>query len=882
MYVILHHADDAGSALNLQKANKDQGFEVLLWDSAQPKPAGDSLVLALLSAASAPDLPFNSALLSAMVEEIKPILLRTNREVSLPSYASALEILDLDDGELTKTLVDLSTGREGRRADVASMLHLSTAELAAQYRLALGKHYEVFDVLHERGIARPIQSAIRLKVKEGVGDDIQTASGDLVDVLQGAISDGSDLVICGHPGSGKSTSLDWLLHYVANDPLGRDSLLPVPASGRQFRRHPHSELFDFLLFCIESVDPKTAAGIRERKSFDGFEVVLVFDGMDELSAQDVDRATALVGTFQTGVLDPGSIVLASMRVDSFERFGEDFFSNWRRYTLQPLEPDEVAAYVTDWFRDNETMSKKMLRELKDPRLAELATRPFLLAMMSNVFGSDMTLGENRFDLYSRASQYLESRRAGLRPEATVRRTRRLLKELGLSALQLGEVELQAPLAAGIVADPRAQDLVKELSNAIHDLDEVSRETGAIQRFSGGYAFFHRSFLEYYAAEKLRDLPGGETVLLENAGIDRWEEPIRLYVGAVASADAQLQLLSRLWERDSGLTLRALSETRLSPAEALSGLLQQQDIDVRVRMLLELHARLSSMGQGQQRERLAIETARPLLEVETDSRVIYLCTRLLAVFDPDDRSRTMRDLFHEPGRRLRSILEADDVFRFSFTKIEGGEFTMGDNHSVDDIEKPEHSVSVEAFEIQPFQLTNLAFEFITNQSKSRRPPSAEEDDQPASNLTWYDAYVVGLRTACRLPRECEWEYAARAGSTSDYCFGDEVGELPRFANFEDSREVIAPWVVGTGEPNAWGLYDVHGNVWEWCDDFLLPYPIGDQQLPDGLDPDLPRVRRGGGYVYHARGCRSAFRWGNDASYRFRDIGMRLCKNSPIDE
>lgn len=202
--------------------------------------------------------------------------------------------------------------------------------------------------------------------------------------------------------------------------------------------------------------------------------------------------------------------------------------------------------------------------------------------------------------------------------------------------------------------------------------------------------------------------------------------------------------------------------------------------------------------------------------------------------------------------------------------------MGDDASQDKIERPAHKVMISEFRINKYQITNLAYEKVMGTSK-REEGVSELDDEPVININWYDAYIFSLKIGCRLPTEAEWEYAARAGTNSNWCFGDEVSELYKYANYEDS-EFKRTWSVGTGNANAWGIHDVHGNVWEWCQDWLAPYSGGTIQVnPKGPASGTKRVRRGGGHAYHARGCRSAFRWGNDPLYSFKDIGFRVVQD-----
>jgi formylglycine-generating enzyme required for sulfatase activity len=127
---------------------------------------------------------------------------------------------------------------------------------------------------------------------------------------------------------------------------------------------------------------------------------------------------------------------------------------------------------------------------------------------------------------------------------------------------------------------------------------------------------------------------------------------------------------------------------------------------------------------------------------------------------------------------------------------------------------------------------------------------------------------------RLPTEAEWEYACRAGSTTVYSFGDEkslVSEYGWFNNNSSSR----PHTVGLKDANAWGLYDMHGNVWEWCWDRYGEYPNEPVADPQGPDQGLRRVQRGGSYLLGFEDlCRSASRFGAESTYRRADIGFRV--------
>jgi formylglycine-generating enzyme required for sulfatase activity len=127
---------------------------------------------------------------------------------------------------------------------------------------------------------------------------------------------------------------------------------------------------------------------------------------------------------------------------------------------------------------------------------------------------------------------------------------------------------------------------------------------------------------------------------------------------------------------------------------------------------------------------------------------------------------------------------------------------------------------------------------------------------------------------RLPTEAEWEYACRAGTATRFSYGDDPGYalLGDYAWWQGNSG-NQTHAVGTRRPNPWGLYDMHGNVWEWCLDWYGGYPGGTVSDPVGAAGGSYRVRRGGGWVNDPRYCRSADRYRLGPGYRRNYLGFR---------
>jgi len=153
--------------------------------------------------------------------------------------------------------------------------------------------------------------------------------------------------------------------------------------------------------------------------------------------------------------------------------------------------------------------------------------------------------------------------------------------------------------------------------------------------------------------------------------------------------------------------------------------------------------------------------------------------------------------------------------------------------------------------------------------------------PVNNISWNDCqeFIKKLNSKTaggyRLPSEAEWEYACRAGTSTAYSFGDEI--TPKDANLRYS-EIGKPIEVGSYNPNAFGLYDMHGNVWEWCEDWKVNYPKGAVTDPKGPAKGEYRVLRGGSFVSLESSARSSNRNSNTPTNRYNDDGFRLARTA----
>ena len=277
--------------------------------------------------------------------------------------------------------------------------------------------------------------------------------------------------------------------------------------------------------------------------------------------------------------------------------------------------------------------------------------------------------------------------------------------------------------------------------------------------------------------------------------------------------------------------------------------------------------------------------------------------------------------------LQSLGSSQGVIQM--VRIPAGSFVMGSPINEPDrlaSEGPQHEVRLEAFSLSRTPITQAQWQVVAGWPKVDRelnpdPAHFKGPERPVEQVSWHDAMEfcrrLSQRTGCHytLPSEAQWEYACRAGTTTPFAFGETL--TPEHANYSGSETIP----VGSFPPNRWGLHDMHGNVWEWCEDHWhgsyegapddgTPWLTEDSRLgkscaaargsttpgtaarptatgstrttaiatlvsvsADG--DDRPRLLRGGSWYNHPRYCRSAYRGRNHPGSRDSLVGFRVC-------
>jgi formylglycine-generating enzyme required for sulfatase activity len=231
------------------------------------------------------------------------------------------------------------------------------------------------------------------------------------------------------------------------------------------------------------------------------------------------------------------------------------------------------------------------------------------------------------------------------------------------------------------------------------------------------------------------------------------------------------------------------------------------------------------------------------------------------------------------------IELSEGITLEMVYIPPGEFDMGSpeaekNRQLD--EGPVRKVGISrGFFLGKYEITQAQWKAIMKENPSVFHGFEDSDRRPVERVTWEDCQLFVKRLNARgkgvfrLPTEAEWEYACRAGSAERFPWGVDLAYSGLFEHawfFSRSEGTSHP--VGSKEPNAWGLYDMHGNVWEWVADWYGPYPSEPQIDPLGPESGQKKVIRGGSWFNEPEALRSANRNAHHIQSRQTNTGLRV--------
>jgi formylglycine-generating enzyme required for sulfatase activity len=252
---------------------------------------------------------------------------------------------------------------------------------------------------------------------------------------------------------------------------------------------------------------------------------------------------------------------------------------------------------------------------------------------------------------------------------------------------------------------------------------------------------------------------------------------------------------------------------------------------------------------------------------------------VAKLDSQAASSLVADFEKLPASVLSQLPPRKNTLGMTFKLLPGGTFTMGEGN-----ETPHQVTLTKPFELGVYEVTQEQYEAVTGTN----PSNFKGPQNPVEKVSWDDAVEFCRKLSerpeeklagyvYRLPTEAEWEYACRAGTTTAYSFGDSASELGDYAWY-NSNSGSTTHPDGGKKPNAWGLYDMHGNVFEWCQDWHGDYPSRSVTDPTGAAVGSLRVYRGGSWFNYSDYCRSGYRYRFSPVNRDFHLGFRVLRSS----
>jgi len=718
------------------------------------------------------------------------------------------------------------------------------------------------------------------------------------------------VVLLGEPGSGKTTGarqLVWQLASRQSEPedLGLPAgIVPVFLRFRNLSREalkPKNGLPVFLEGQTKCDEAPKGCKLPGPDLLDRRRLLWVLDGLDEVIDPTArGKVSGWIGS--TLQKRPDDWFVVTCRFQGYYREGVPLGPKFVEFHVRPLDDQQVERFVRDWFlaaygklqgpgERAETRagadSGQLLEILTRPayqtgHMRELCTNPLLLTILCIVFHEERKLPTKRAELYAHCVRVL------------LEYWRRDLYESD-KGLEPYDAEAAQAVLAGLAwwmheeQDRTSAPLIELAEVAEAGLAQVSASSGLgrdgkafLERMrdeagilamegEGQCGYLHLSFQEYLAAEHAAR-EGKAKELATRATGSWWREVALLSLrrSRPFCEDFFKEMLQAgVAESHPDLAEHCLQESLYFVPAPFVDVLKRSKRKQRVAAVLRL-----LRGRTDQVPGLA-----------------EICLRLA---DSDDKATCgfAREILTRLGVQPKKVAPESDVFvdertGIIYMTIPAGEFRMGSDRGDSD-EQPVHRVSISRdFLLGKYPVTNAQYRrFLEEAGRSVREPKYWGDrrfnrpDQPVVGVSWDEAGVFCEWAGARLPTEAEWEYACRGGTQTEFSFGDDDTNLGEYGWFaKNSSGQTQP--VGAKKPNPWGLFDMHGNVYEWCQDWFDGKYYGQSPPvdPQGPEQASDRVIRGGSWWSPARSCRAAGRDGCEPRGRWRGLGFRVVAVPP---
>ncbi|MCP4746233.1 MAG: SUMF1/EgtB/PvdO family nonheme iron enzyme, partial [Desulfobacteraceae bacterium] len=708
-----------------------------------------------------------------------------------------------------------------------------------------------------------------------------------------AALDRRGIVILGDPGSGKTTHLKRILLWCLRNKQEKIGLpkdmIPVFLSLRDLS-DLHQGLDTFIQYELDKPHLGTPKGFS-KKLLERGNLLFLLDGLDEVAdsiqgeqiARWIDEALTVYHTCR---------FVVTCRFSGYTdeaRLCEQFLE----MHIRPFTFDQVKTFVGDWYRIIERgrskdihqaeviaqeHSKDLIANLLKPefrsrRVFELTRNPLLLTNLCLVHRDKGNLPRNRARLYEECTDVLlELWRTAINCDAKIdaRSGRKILQPVAMWLHQQeGRTRANAHDLCPVI-EPELEPAGWTHSEAREVLRAVRDKTGLLTGWGNeNYGFMHLGFQEYLTAKQIQSKsvhdPGVLADLVNRFGQNWWQE-VTLLLLSLENPCVFVPFMRLLVRHHAFTKYPQLVEMCIEDA-----------VEKPVLPFIEL---LKS-DPGEDSEHWERQ---------------FAALKLIERLSNDALTELILDLAQHPYDKIRdricnrSVHEDQPVIYasrggYELVRIPAGEFFMGSAESekeCDDNEGPQRYVQVSEFYMGRYPVTNEEYaRFLAENIEAPEPEywadrELNQPKQPVVGVSWPEVKQYARWAGLQLPSEVQWEYACRAGAQTRFYNGDTEEHLDRAAWYEKNSSNRLHH-VGQKEPNKFGLYDMHGNIWEWVED---DYHSNYKGAPDDASAwiDNPRgsnrVFRGGGWFSPAGDCRSACRFGDTPADRDGILGFRL--------
>ncbi|MEE4357640.1 MAG: SUMF1/EgtB/PvdO family nonheme iron enzyme [Desulfococcaceae bacterium] len=707
------------------------------------------------------------------------------------------------------------------------------------------------------------------------------------------------IVILGDPGSGKTTHLKRLLLYCVRE--GPEKLGLPPDMIPVFL--PLRELGDtengLKVFIQEQLDKSyldTPKGFGKRLMERG-KLLFLLDGLDEVPEaayrakvsrwiEDHRRVnqtcrfvvtSRFAGYTPEAQLDESFLVMHILPLNE-EKAGQ-FIHNWYRIVEGELLTDAAQARILAGEKAGELIARLSEPDFRSRKVFFMTRNPLLLANLCLVHRARGNLPHTRALLYEECIDVLLERwraGAGIQTRISAQTGRKVLQPAAYWMHQEEERTRATASELAPVIDPVLKRVGWSHGSGAEFLKAVRDESGLLTGWDQEhYGFMHLGFQEYLAAREIQNrVLEDDSVLAELAahfGESWWQEVILLML-ALENPPLFKKFMREVLKQPGFPDYSKVMEMCLEDA-----------CETSVQPFLELLAEEA----GEDAEKWERQFAALRIAERLDASVI------------ENLLPRLREHPHEKIRnwvRERLAQELQDVKTakrggYELVRIPGGTFMMGspeNEEGRDDDEGPVHEVRIPDFYMGRYPVTNEEYgRFLAENPDAKEPAhwgdrKFNQPRQPVVGVNWHEAKKYADWAGLQLPSEAQWEYACRAGTDTRYYTGNNESDLKRAGWYGEDWSEGSTHPVGEKECNSFGLYDMHGNVWEWMeDDWHDNYEGAPDDGSAWVDEprDSERVLRGGSWGIGAVLCRTACRCRLEPDGRSGLNGFRLVLRLP---